>query len=153
MKRRTLLVAGLLGPTIVGAAAAGASGTGQHELRLKELGLALPPAPNPVATYVAYRRSGSTLYLAGLGPALSEAAKTRGRVGRGTHKSYCILLRSAKAEDAALEKLRLLEETSDGFKIAEADLKIRGPGDILGTALKRAGEKTDKKEEEEKEPE
>ncbi len=65
---------------------------------------------------------------------LAQLHQLRGRIGRGAHKSYCILLRSAKAEDAALEKLRLLEATSDGFKIAEADLKIRGPGDILGTA-------------------
>jgi RecG-like helicase/REP element-mobilizing transposase RayT len=65
---------------------------------------------------------------------LAQLHQLRGRIGRGEHKSYCILLRSAKAEDAALEKLRILEATSDGFKIAEADLQIRGPGDILGTA-------------------
>ena len=65
---------------------------------------------------------------------LAQLHQLRGRIGRGEHKSYCILLHSAKAEAEALEKLRLLEQTSDGFKIAEADLKIRGPGDILGTA-------------------
>ena len=65
---------------------------------------------------------------------LAQLHQLRGRIGRGAHKSYCILLRSAKAEGEALEKLRLLEETSDGFKIAEADLRMRGPGDILGTA-------------------
>jgi len=65
---------------------------------------------------------------------LAQLHQLRGRVGRGAHKSYCILLRSAKAEGEALEKLRILEETSDGFKIAEADLQMRGPGDILGTA-------------------
>ena len=65
---------------------------------------------------------------------LAQLHQLRGRIGRGGHKSYCILLRSAKAEGEALEKLRLLEETSDGFKIAEADLRMRGPGDILGTA-------------------
>ena len=65
---------------------------------------------------------------------LAQLHQLRGRIGRGEHKSYCILLRSAKAEGEALEKLRLLEETSDGFKIAEADLRMRGPGDILGTA-------------------
>ena len=52
---------------------------------------------------------------------------------RGEHKSYCVLLSSA--DDAeALEKLRILEKTSDGFAIAEADLRMRGPGDLLGTA-------------------
>ena len=65
---------------------------------------------------------------------LAQIHQLRGRIGRGEHKSYCILLRSAKTEGEALEKLRLLEETSDGFKIAEADLRMRGPGDILGTA-------------------
>ncbi|MCE9611758.1 MAG: ATP-dependent DNA helicase RecG [Chthoniobacter sp.] len=65
---------------------------------------------------------------------LAQLHQLRGRIGRGEHKSYCILLRSAKAEGEALEKLRILEETSDGFKIAEADLQMRGPGDILGTA-------------------
>ncbi len=65
---------------------------------------------------------------------LAQLHQLRGRIGRGEHKSYCILLHAAKAETEALEKLRILEETSDGFQIAEADLKIRGPGDMLGTA-------------------
>jgi ATP-dependent DNA helicase RecG len=65
---------------------------------------------------------------------LAQLHQLRGRVGRGKHKSYCILLRSAKAEGEAVEKLRTLEESSDGFVIAEADLRLRGPGDILGTA-------------------
>ncbi len=65
---------------------------------------------------------------------LAQLHQLRGRIGRGEHKSYCILLRSAKAEAAALEKLQTLERTGDGFEIAEADLKLRGPGDILGTA-------------------
>jgi ATP-dependent DNA helicase RecG len=65
---------------------------------------------------------------------LAQLHQLRGRIGRGEHKSYCILLHGAKAEAEALEKLRILEETSDGFKIAEADLRLRGPGDILGTA-------------------
>ncbi len=65
---------------------------------------------------------------------LAQIHQLRGRVGRGTHKSYCILLRSAKADEAAQAKLKILEETSDGFKIAEADLHLRGPGDLLGTA-------------------
>ena len=65
---------------------------------------------------------------------LAQLHQLRGRIGRGKHKSYCILLRSAKIEGEAVEKLRILEETSDGFDIAEADLRLRGPGDILGTA-------------------
>jgi ATP-dependent DNA helicase RecG len=65
---------------------------------------------------------------------LAQLHQLRGRIGRGEYKSYCILLRSAKVEAEAAEKLRTLEETSDGFAIAEADLKLRGPGDILGTA-------------------
>ena len=65
---------------------------------------------------------------------LAQIHQLRGRIGRGAHTSFCILLRAAQAEAGALEKLRILEETSDGFKIAEADLRIRGPGDILGTA-------------------
>jgi RecG-like helicase/REP element-mobilizing transposase RayT len=65
---------------------------------------------------------------------LAQLHQLRGRIGRGEHKSYCILLHGAKAEAEALEKLRIVEETSDGFKIAEADLRLRGPGDILGTA-------------------
>jgi len=65
---------------------------------------------------------------------LAQLHQLRGRIGRGEHKSYCILLRSAKADEAAVEKLGILEKTSDGFQIAEADLQIRGPGDLLGTA-------------------
>jgi ATP-dependent DNA helicase RecG len=65
---------------------------------------------------------------------LAQLHQLRGRIGRGEHKSYCILLRSPKAEEEASEKLRILEETSDGFEIAEADLRLRGPGDLLGTA-------------------
>jgi enamine deaminase RidA (YjgF/YER057c/UK114 family) len=115
MRRRTLLTAGLLGPAIVGTAAAvpaaaGASGAGHHELRLKELGLNLPAAPNPVATYVAYRRSGSTLYLAGLGPALSETAKTRGRVGR----DLTVAEGYAAARLAGLNVLALLRSACGG---------------------------------------
>jgi ATP-dependent DNA helicase RecG len=65
---------------------------------------------------------------------LAQLHQLRGRIGRGQHKSYCILLCSPKAEAEAAEKLRILVETSDGFDIAEADLRLRGPGDILGTA-------------------
>ena len=65
---------------------------------------------------------------------LAQLHQLRGRIGRGEHKSYCILLRSAKTEKDSEEKLRILEQTADGFEIAEADLRLRGPGDMLGTA-------------------
>ena len=65
---------------------------------------------------------------------LAQLHQLRGRIGRGSHKSFCILLHDPKAEDVAREKLAVLEKTSDGFAIAEADLRLRGPGDLLGTA-------------------
>jgi RecG-like helicase len=65
---------------------------------------------------------------------LAQLHQLRGRIGRGEHKSYCILLHDPKAEESALEKLAILEKTIDGFEIAEADLRLRGPGDLLGTA-------------------
>jgi superfamily II DNA/RNA helicase len=64
---------------------------------------------------------------------LAQIHQLRGRIGRGEHKSYCILLTDSKIPEA-IEKLNVLEKTSDGFEIAEADLRLRGPGDILGTA-------------------
>jgi len=64
---------------------------------------------------------------------LAQLHQLRGRIGRGEHKSYCILLTSPKAKGAS-EKLAILERTSDGFKVAEADWELRGPGDLLGTA-------------------
>lgn len=64
---------------------------------------------------------------------LAQLHQLRGRIGRGEHKSYCILLTDGKSPDA-MEKLQVLADTSDGFKIAEADLRLRGPGDVLGTA-------------------
>jgi len=63
---------------------------------------------------------------------LSQLHQLRGRIGRGEHKSYCILVTKAKNPEA-IEKLEVLAETLDGFKISEADLKMRGPGDVLGT--------------------
>jgi ATP-dependent DNA helicase RecG len=65
---------------------------------------------------------------------LAQLHQLRGRVGRGEHKSYCILLYDTKAQPEAIEKLAVLEKTADGFEIAEADLRLRGPGDLLGTA-------------------
>jgi ATP-dependent DNA helicase RecG len=64
---------------------------------------------------------------------LAQLHQLRGRVGRGVHKSYCVLLTSAK-EPEAMEKLQILERTSNGFDIAEADWELRGPGDLMGTA-------------------
>jgi ATP-dependent DNA helicase RecG len=64
---------------------------------------------------------------------LAHLHQLRGRIGRGSHKSYCILLTDSKLPEA-LEKLAVLEKTNDGFEIAEADLALRGPGDVLGTA-------------------
>lgn len=64
---------------------------------------------------------------------LAQIHQLRGRIGRGVHKSYCILLTDSKLPEA-IEKLSVLEKTSDGFEIAEADLQFRGPGDVLGTA-------------------
>jgi ATP-dependent DNA helicase RecG len=64
---------------------------------------------------------------------LSQLHQLRGRVGRGAEKSFCILLTSPKLNKEARERLNTLCATNDGFKIAEKDLEIRGPGDISGT--------------------
>jgi ATP-dependent DNA helicase RecG len=62
---------------------------------------------------------------------LAQLHQLRGRIGRGAHESFCILISDAK-NLGARERLKILEETNDGFKIAEADLKLRGPGELLG---------------------
>ncbi|APZ47737.1 DNA helicase RecG [Polaribacter reichenbachii] len=64
---------------------------------------------------------------------LSQLHQLRGRVGRGADQSYCILLSSFKLSVEAKTRLKTMVETSDGFKIAEVDLKLRGPGNIMGT--------------------
>lgn len=64
---------------------------------------------------------------------LAQLHQLRGRIGRGNHQSYCILMTDTK-DPLALAKLSVLEKTNDGFEIAEADLRFRGPGDLLGTA-------------------
>lgn len=64
---------------------------------------------------------------------LAQLHQLRGRIGRGDHKSYCVLLTDGKNPEA-VQKLKVLEASSDGFVIAEEDLKLRGPGDLLGTA-------------------
>jgi ATP-dependent DNA helicase RecG len=63
---------------------------------------------------------------------LAQLHQLRGRVGRGADKSYCLLL-SDDPGHGARQRLKLLEETNDGFALAEADLRLRGPGDYFGT--------------------
>jgi ATP-dependent DNA helicase RecG len=62
---------------------------------------------------------------------LAQLHQLRGRIGRGAHDSHCILVASARTREAQ-QRLRVLEQTTDGFVIAEADLKLRGPGEMLG---------------------
>jgi ATP-dependent DNA helicase RecG len=64
---------------------------------------------------------------------LSQLHQLRGRVGRGAHKSYCVLLYQSPLSDVARARLKAIAETSDGFVIAERDLELRGPGDFFGT--------------------
>ncbi len=64
---------------------------------------------------------------------LSQLHQLRGRVGRGGEKSYCILLTGSKVSNDARERIKIMCITNDGFKIAEKDLELRGPGDIEGT--------------------
>jgi ATP-dependent DNA helicase RecG len=62
---------------------------------------------------------------------LAQLHQLRGRIGRGAHAGFCILISNAKTVEARA-RLRVLEETTDGFRIAEMDLKLRGPGELLG---------------------
>jgi len=64
---------------------------------------------------------------------LSQLHQLRGRVGRGNDQSYCILMSSHKLSSEANTRLETMTATNDGFKIAEVDLKLRGPGDLMGT--------------------
>jgi ATP-dependent DNA helicase RecG len=64
---------------------------------------------------------------------LAQLHQLRGRVGRSAQESFCILVANLKTENAA-QRLRVLESTTDGFEIAEADLKLRGPGELLGAS-------------------
>lgn len=63
---------------------------------------------------------------------LSQLHQLRGRVGRGPYKSYCVLMLSYAISDDSLKRAEIIESTNDGFKIAEADLEMRGPGEFLG---------------------
>ena len=62
---------------------------------------------------------------------LSQLHQLRGRVGRGSAKSWCILLSDSGSDDTR-RRLKVLTETNDGFRISEEDLKLRGPGDFFG---------------------
>ncbi len=63
---------------------------------------------------------------------LSQLHQLRGRVGRGANRSYCLLMRGAGSTDA-IERLKVLEQSQDGFFISEMDMRLRGPGQVLGT--------------------
>ena len=63
---------------------------------------------------------------------LSQLHQLRGRIGRGAHKSYCILISDISGGDTK-KRLEVIKSCQDGFKIAEEDLKLRGPGDFLGS--------------------
>jgi ATP-dependent DNA helicase RecG len=64
---------------------------------------------------------------------LSQLHQLRGRVGRGTHQSSCVLLYQPPLSEEGRARLKALSETQDGFVIAERDLELRGPGDFFGT--------------------
>ncbi|SJT47461.1 ATP-dependent DNA helicase recG [Clostridioides difficile] len=63
---------------------------------------------------------------------LAQLHQLRGRVGRGSHESYCVLIYDSKT-DVCRQRMAIMEETNDGFKISEKDLEIRGPGEFFGT--------------------
>jgi len=64
---------------------------------------------------------------------LSQLHQLRGRVGRGADQSYCILVTPYKLSEETRKRIDIMCDTNDGFRIAEADLKLRGPGDLEGT--------------------
>jgi ATP-dependent DNA helicase RecG len=64
---------------------------------------------------------------------LAQLHQLRGRIGRGTSQSYCLLMKEKNASEEARQRLQCMVETADGFKIAEKDLEIRGPGEFFGT--------------------
>ena len=64
---------------------------------------------------------------------LSQLHQLRGRIGRGSQKSHCLLVASEKRNELAVQRLQTMVETNDGFKIAEIDLRLRGPGEFFGT--------------------
>jgi ATP-dependent DNA helicase RecG len=64
---------------------------------------------------------------------LSQLHQLRGRIGRGTKKSYCLLMADERRSEISQERLNTMVATTDGFRIAEIDLKLRGPGEFFGT--------------------
>ena len=64
---------------------------------------------------------------------LSQLHQLRGRIGRGADKSYCILMTGNKISNDAKNRIQAMVRTQDGFELAEVDLKLRGPGDLMGT--------------------
>jgi ATP-dependent DNA helicase RecG len=68
---------------------------------------------------------------------LSQLHQLRGRIGRGSAKSYCVLMTGRKVSEEAEQRLDTMVRTTDGFEIAEKDLELRGPGEFFGT--KQAG--------------
>jgi ATP-dependent DNA helicase RecG len=64
---------------------------------------------------------------------LSQMHQLRGRIGRGSAKSYCVLMTGGKISEEAQQRLETMAATSDGFEIAEKDLELRGPGEFFGT--------------------
>jgi len=71
---------------------------------------------------------------------LSQLHQLRGRVGRGSAAGHCLLINRAPGNPAAAHRLRVMEKEHDGFKIAEADLAQRGPGEFLGTRQSGLGD-------------
>ncbi|ADY73909.1 ATP-dependent DNA helicase RecG [Desulfurobacterium thermolithotrophum DSM 11699] len=71
---------------------------------------------------------------------LAQLHQLRGRVGRGNRQSYCFLITKRSISEDSIKRLRVLESTNDGFKIAEADLQFRGPGEIFGTRQSGLGD-------------
>ena len=82
---------------------------------------------------------------------LSQLHQLRGRVGRGDKKSYCFLVYDGNLSDQAIQRLKIMKETQDGFEIAEKDMALRGSGDLLGTV--QSGHKIFKLSEVTEEPE
>ena len=70
---------------------------------------------------------------------LSQLHQLRGRVGRGAEKSYCILMTGDELSKEAIKRMQTMVRTNDGFEIAEVDLQLRGPGDLMGTQGLGAG--------------
>ena len=64
---------------------------------------------------------------------LSQLHQLRGRVGRGAEQSYCILMTGGKLNEVSKRRIQTMCQTNDGFQVAEVDLELRGPGDMMGT--------------------